>query len=259
MGRKLAVMCMAAALASLSAAAQSFEVVSVKSSDPATPGTQVGLAPGGIFQARGITLKDLTQQAYEVLDFQISGGPGWINTERYEIEGKGNGPAVSEDDLIKMTDEQRNQFRQQMLAKLRSLMADRFQLKVHKETKEMPVYALEVGKNAPKIAKKSDDFTPKSGLSVRRNAEGKTEVTGTDAPIMYLAYQLSQQVGRPVNDKTELKGNFDFKLTFAPDLADSDGPSIFTAVEEQLGLKLESQRGPVELLVIDSVEHPTSN
>jgi bla regulator protein blaR1 len=213
MGRKLAVMCMAAALASLSAAAQSFEVVSVKSSDPATPGTQVGLAPGGIFQARGITLKDLMQQAYEVLDFQISGGPGWINTERYEIEGKGNGPAVSEDDLIKMTDEQRNQFRQQMLAKLRSLMADRFQLKV----------------------------------------------TGTDAPIMYLAYQLSQQVGRPVNDKTELKGNFDFKLTFAPDLADSDGPSIFTAVEEQLGLKLESQRGPVELLVIDSVEHPTSN
>ncbi len=259
MGRRLAVMGLVAAAMAAVTMAQSFEVVSVKPSDPAVAGTRIGIAPGGIFQARGVTLKDLIQQGYEVLDFQISGGPGWINTERYDIEGRGNGPEVSEEDLVKMTDEQRNRFRQQMLGKLRALMADRFQLKVHKETKEMPVYALVVVKNGPKIAKKGDDLKAESGLSVRRNTEGQTEVTGTDAPIMYLAHQLSQQLGRPVIDRTELKGTFDFKLTFAPGLADSDGPSIFTAVEEQLGLKLEPQRGPVEVLVIDTVERPSAN
>lgn len=255
MSKRLFVMGVVASLA----AAQSFEVVSIKPSDPASQGTRIGIAPGGIFQARGVTLKALIRQAYDVRDFQISGAPGWIDAERYDIEGKGNGPEVSEADLIKMTDEQRNQFQQQMLGKLRALLADRFQLKIHQETKELPVYALVISKSGLKIVKKADNFTPQSGLSLRRNAEGKTELKGTDAPMGFLTEELSKQVGRRVIDKTELKGNFDFQMTFAPDLADSDGPSIFTAVEQQLGLKLEPQRGPVELLVIDRVERPSAN
>lgn len=255
MGRKLTLLGLGALLAS----AQSFEVASIKPSDPAVPGMRIGIEPGGIFSARGVTLKNLITQSYELQDFQVSGGPGWINTERYDIQGKGNGPAVSEEDLVKMTAEQQNQFQQQMLAKLRALLADRFQLKIHQETKEMPVYALVVAKNGPKIVKKADNLSWESQMSVRRNAEGKTEVTGKVIPLERLAHQLAGQVGRPVNDKTGLKGAYDFKVTFAPDLNDREGPSIFTALEEQLGLKLDPQRGPVEVVVIDSVERPAPN
>jgi len=252
MGRMLVTIAFAAALAT----AQTFEVISIKPSDPATNGTRVGIAPGGIFQARGVTLKDLIQQAYDVRDFQISGGPGWISTERYDIEAKGNGPEVSEADLIKMTDEQRNQFQQQMLGRLRTLMADRFQLRVHRENKEMPVYALVVSKNGPKIVKTAGY---NARISLRRGADGTMELKGVQASLASLARQLSNQVGRPVVDKTELKGNFDFQMTFVPDLGDSEGPSIFTALGEQLGLKLDAQRGPVGVIVIDGVEHPSAN
>jgi len=255
MGRRL----IALAFTALLAMAQSFEVISIKPGDPLATGTRMSIAPGGALQASGMTMKGLIQQAYDVRGFQISGGPGWIGTERYDIEAKGNGPAVSEDDLIKMTDEQRNQFMQEMRVKLRALMADRFKLKIHRETKEMPVYALVVAKNGPKIEKKGDGLTPQSGMSTRQGPEGKMLLTGTDAPVAYLARELSNRVGRTVVDKTGLHGNYDFKMTFAPDLADSEGPSIFTAVDEQLGLKLEAQRGPVEVIVIDQVEHPTPN
>lgn len=249
-------------LAAVLASAQSFEVVSIKPSNPTATGTRVGIAPGGSFQARNVTLRNLIQQAYDVHDFQLFGGPGWINTEKYDIEAKGNGPEVSEADLIKMSDEQRNQFQQQMRGKLQALLTDRFRLKVHRETKEMSVYALVIAKNGPKIVKKTDSFTPQTSLSTRRNAEGNVVLTGTNVPMAYLVQRLSSQLERSVVDKTELKGNFDFKLTFAPlapDPGDTDGPSIFTALEEQLGLKLESQRGPVEVVLIDAVEHPSAN
>ncbi len=158
-----------------------------------------------------------------------------------------------------MTDEQRNQFQQQMFGRLRTLMADRFQLRVHRETKEMPVYALVVSKKGPKIVKTVESYTRETGLSLRRSAGGTMELKGVQAPLTSLARQLSNQVGRPVVDKTELKGNFDFKMTFAPDLVDSEGTSIFTALEEQMGLKLDSQRGPVEVIAIDGVERPSAN
>lgn len=207
MRRRLALIGLTATLV----AAQSFEVASVKLSDPTQTGSRVGIAPGGVFQARNVTLKSLIQQAFDVRDFQISGGPGWMSTEKYDIEGKGNGPAVSESDLVKMTDEQRHRFQEQMLARLRALLAGRFQLKVHTETREMPVYALIVTKNGPKIVKTAEDFTQESSLSVRRGPDGKTELSGKQAPLASLARQLSNQTGRPVIDKTGLKGNFDFQ------------------------------------------------
>lgn len=237
----------------------SFEVASIKPSDPGANGSRIGIEPGGVFSARNVTLKTMIVQAYEVRDFQISGGPGWMDTESYDILAKGNGPEVSEDDLIRMTQAQRDEFQQHMLARLQSLLADRFRLRIHKETKEMPVYALVVARNGPKIVKAGDNFGPQSGLSVHRTAEGKTQVMGTQFPVSSLVRALSNQAGRIVIDKTGLQGNYDFKLTFAPDLSDTGGPSIFTALEEQLGLKLESQKGPMEVLVIDSVEHPSAN
>jgi uncharacterized protein (TIGR03435 family) len=248
-----------AAGVALGQASGGFEVASIKPSDPSARGSSIGIAPGGILRGRNVTLKSLIQQAYDVRDFQISGGPGWIGTEGYDIEAKGNGPVVSEEDLVKMTDAQRNQFQQQMLSRLRSLLADRFQLKIHQETTEMPVYELIVARSGPKIHMATDNFTPQSGLKMSRSTEGKTEMTATQEPMALLARMLSNQVGRPVLDKTGLKGNYDFKITFAPDLADTDGPSIFTALQEQLGLKLDAQRGPVEVMVIDGAEHASAN
>jgi bla regulator protein blaR1 len=238
---------------------QSFEVASIKPSDPNARGSSTGIAPGGIFRARNVTLKSLIEQAYDVNDFELSGGPGWIGTQGYDIEAKGNGPAVSEEDLMKATEQERNRFRAQMQARLRALLAERFQLKLHRETKEMAVYALAVGKGGPKIQATTEDPGPQTGFSMSRNAQGKQEITATRQTMATLARLLWSTVGRPVIDKTGLAGNFNFKVAFATDLADPDGPSVFTAFEEQLGLKLDSQKGPVEVVVIDGVEKASEN
>jgi uncharacterized protein (TIGR03435 family) len=167
---------------------------------------------------------------------------------------------VSEEDMRTMTDEQRNRLQEQFQQKLRVLLADRFQLKVHQETKELPVYALVVAKNGPRI--QAADDSAGSGLNARRGETGKTEITGKKVPLSFLVRLLSNQVGRTVLDKTELKGTYDFKMIFAPDLGpepDVDGPSIFTALQEQLGLKLDPQKGPVEVLAVDGVQKGSEN
>lgn len=246
----------------VAAAPAGFEVASIKPSDPAAGvNMQIGVSPGGVFTAKNVTVKALVQQAYDVRDFQISGGPGWLDTERYDIIAKGGGPAVSEDDLRRMTDEQRNQFKDQFLLNIRALLADRFQLKVHKETRELPVYGLVIAKNGAKIQATTDDDVTRSSLRIRRGDTGKSEMTGARQPLASLAKSLSDQVGRPVLDQTGLQGNYDFKITFAPDMAAdaTDGPSIFTALQDQLGLRLDSQKGPVEVLVIDGVQKASEN
>lgn len=239
---------------------ESFEVVSIKRSDSTAAGSSIGVAPGGIFKGRNATVGMLIGIAYNVREFQVSGGPGWMNTEGYDIEAKGNGPAVTELDLMKMPEAQRNEFQRQMQARLRALLADRFQLRVHQATKEMPIYALTVAKSGLKMTKSTEGPSPQSGLGMRRNAEGKSEMTGMQATLEnQLVPVLSSVVGRTVMDRTGLQSTFDFTLTFARDLTDNDGPSIFTALEEQLGLKLDSQKGPVEMIVIDRVEHASAN
>jgi uncharacterized protein (TIGR03435 family) len=240
----------------------SFEVATIKPSDSTETRSRIGIAPGGGFQAHNVTVKSMLQQAYDVGDFQVSGGPGWIDTVRYDIEAKGNGPAVSQADLAKMNDSQRNQFEQQMSGRVRSLLAERFHLRVHRESKEMPIYALAIAKNGSKMGPAvPNDGTLQFGISLRSGAGGNSELTATQEPMDRFARLLSNQVGRTVIDKTGLVGNFNFKMTFALGLGDngSDGPSIFTALEEQLGLKLESTHGPVEVLVIDGVEKPSAN
>jgi uncharacterized protein (TIGR03435 family) len=217
--------------------------------------------PGGGLTATGVTLKLLISSAYGVPAHQISGGPSWIGTERWHIEAKTEGV-------------QGRLSRDQSDALLRGLLEDRFQLKARREAKEMPVYALVVAKNGSKLKPHSGESTERKPLV----QFGRGSATFADSSMALFAAQLSMQLGRPVIDRTELHGSYDFTLEWAPALgeggpqalglppraepsppADSTGPSIFTALEDQLGLKLESTKGPVDIVVIDHVERPSEN
>jgi len=254
-----------------------FEVASIKPSGTDDHRFMIQIQPGGGLRASGTTVKMLLTQAYDVRDFQISGGPGWISTERYDIMAKAGDAAISSnpDDPRKMTDEQRRTVGEQMRERLRALLAERFQLTLHRETKEQSVYALVVAKGGPKLQQsEAKEGTGSKGMM----RMGRGEFSGQGVALQMLTQSLSSQLGRPVIDQTGLKGNFDFKLEWTPDPGqsggpfgggppgadtppppDPNGPSIFTAVQEQLGLRLESQKGPVEMLIIDKVEKPSEN
>ncbi|HEV1286106.1 MAG TPA: TIGR03435 family protein [Bryobacteraceae bacterium] len=243
-------------LAFLTLAQSQFDVVSVKPSAPDEHNSfMFRPLPGGL-RAAGVPLKMLIMESYDVKAFQVSGGPGWIATDRWDILAKFDGV----DGQIPLA---------QMRPMLQAMMADRFKLKSHKETKEMPVYALVVEKNGLKMANHTGaerQFRPGDGSLIVKKG-------GTAA----LATWLSRQLGRVVIDKTDLTGEYDYKLEWTPDprergpesiglppepprqRAETNGPSIFTAVQEQLGLRLVSQKGPVEIVVIDSVEKPSAN
>jgi len=253
-----------------------FEVASIKPSPPDEQHFMIQFQPGGGLRATGVTLKMLITQAYDVREFQVSGGPGWINTERYDIVARPEHNADSDpppEDPRKMSDEQRKTLGEQMRARLVALLADRFRLKVHRETQQALAYLLVVGKNGPKL-KQTEEGSETRG----RMRMGRGELNGDGVKLEFLAQVLANQLGRPVVDKTGLTGNYDIKLAWTPDpgqpapgplgpppglepppVPDPSGPSIFTAIEEQLGLRLESQKGPIETIVIDSVEKPSEN
>jgi uncharacterized protein (TIGR03435 family) len=212
---------------------------------------------GGGFSATNATLKMLIKAAYGIYDHQLIGGAGWLESERYDIVAKAP-PHTSDNQLGPM---------------LRMLLTDRFKLKLHRETRQMPVYALVLGKDGPKFQEVRRE--PKDGDGDTR--KGRGHLTGQRVPISDLAEILSGELGLSVLDRTGLKGFFDLKLEWIPDESqlrgpgdgpdgkistlgpDLNGPSIFTALQEQLGLKLEKQIGPVEILVIDHVERPSEN
>jgi uncharacterized protein (TIGR03435 family) len=143
---------------------------------------------------------------------------------------------------------------------LRSLLEDRFRLKVHREIREQPVYSLGVAKEGPKLKTSSADEQPGMALG----SKGQTiEMRFSKWTMARLARQISVNEGRKVLDKTELSGEYDFTLSYVDDRravgGQQDGPSLFTALQEQLGLKLESQKGPVEVLVIEHADKPSEN
>jgi bla regulator protein blaR1 len=229
-----------------------FEVASIKASKPGGHGTSLLTDPAGRFTAENATLRTIITFAFGVRGFQMSGGPSWLDSDRFDIVAKPEGRSNPA----------------QLRQMVQSLLADRFKLKFHRETKEMRVLALVVGKNGPKLkpTKPEDD----AARSNRGFQGGMGELTALGADMASLATRLSAIVGRPVIDRTALTGRFDFKLQWTPDhpvqmkspdepVADGEhGPSIFTAVQ-QLGLKLEDQKEPVEIIVIDSVEKPSAN
>lgn len=284
----LALISSAAAFAQ-KAAPLEFEVASIKPSDPNDQRMMFRMVPGGAINLHGITLKALVQQAYDVRDFQISGGPGWIGADKYDITAKAETTsAEAPPDPRQLSEEQRKTLQEQTRLRLQTLLAGRFQLKIHHETKELPVYALVVAKNGPKLKEDRGENTG-PGKGMMRMSPG--QLVGQQVGMAFLAQSLAQMVSRTVLDQTGLKGTYDFELNFASDQGrgavfgggagdgpppppppgagpglikeppppDPNGPTIFTALQEQLGLKLESQKGPVDIIVIDHVEKPSEN
>ena len=211
-----------------------FEVASVKPSTPGSSGGGITPGPTGL-TARNVTLLFCMRIAYNVQDYQVS-GPNWLSTEQYDIVANTGAP-VNQDQLRLM---------------LQTLLAERFRLVLHRGERTRSVYALVVGKDGPKLTEaKSDD-----------NA-GTTADMGhlvfTAASMSALARRLSQQLHEPVSDLTGLKGIYNFTLDWQQD-DNVSGPSLFTAVQEQLGLKLEAKKVPIEVLVVDHAEKiPTAN
>jgi uncharacterized protein (TIGR03435 family) len=231
----------------------SFEAASVRAVDPKAPVTPGGLVGiqilAGRFVAQRVNLFSLLQRVYDVKSFQITGGPTWIKSELFDIQATA-GAAVTED---------------QMKLMAQALLAGRFQLKLHRETKEMPVYILAVAKNGPKLRAAKDDAQCNGNGCF---GVGNGYFTASGGTMAFTADVLTRLLDRPALDKTGLTGHYDFKLTYdqssvKPPMmgmqnAPTDGPSIFAAVED-LGLKLTPEKAPVEILVIDSVERPSSN
>jgi uncharacterized protein (TIGR03435 family) len=271
-----------------------FEVASIKVHPP--PFNRIGITnQNGRFLATGFNLKMLVGRGYGVPELRVFGGPAWVESERYDIEAKA--PAVGGP--------------QQLQLMIKALLEERFQLKAHKEMRELPVYELVVARGGPKLkvsaeqnpapaspgpdARGRGDALPGALAGLRGGTPppvgqcppgpvppglfggGRGCLQGSSIPLTTLTNSLQNQLGRPVIDKTGLTGRFDFKLEWIPGaeqapgpfgpnpevppppVSDLSGPSIFTALQEQLGLRLESAKGPVEVVVIDSAEKPSEN
>jgi len=234
-----------------------YEVASIKPNANADVSFAFRIQPDGTVAATGITLKRLMMTAYNVQGFRIVGGPEWVASRRWDVQARHDG-VVSPDQIRPM---------------LRGLLEERFRLRSHSEKRRMPVYKLVVDRGGAKLpAGKGNETEP-----AVRVAPGSIQLT--KATSATFASQLSYALARPVIDETSLSGQFDFVLEWTPEPGEDggpttaglppgteeqpastrDGPSIFTAIREQLGLRLESGRGPVERIVIDDVQMPTAN
>jgi uncharacterized protein (TIGR03435 family) len=198
-------------------------------------------APGAL-NATNVSLKKLITYAYDLQDYQITGDAGWMESERYDILAKGE-PGPDSARLIRQ--------------RVQTLLADRFQLAFHRTTKELPTFDLTVAKKGPKLKE-----TTATQMELVTNGHHLTcqKVSMAQFAKVFLQGQLH----RSVVDRTELKGEYDFTMDWAPDEAGAeapagDGPSFFTALQEQLGLRVEPGKGPVEILVIDRAERPSEN
>ncbi|MGA8937853.1 MAG: TIGR03435 family protein [Acidobacteriaceae bacterium] len=233
-----------------------FDVATIKPSDPSNNHESMSLAPGGYFRATA-SVKTLIEQAYGVRAFQITGGPKWLGQKKFDIVGR-FGEA---EDLAKLTPVEQDSFEERQMLRIRALLTDRFQLVVHSSVKTMPVYALTVAKSGPKLN------PPKAGEAHRLFTPSPGKLACYSASMTELAEELPEAgVGRLVVDETGLRGRYDFFLQWTPDDLnagardfDSEHGSIFAALEEELGLKLVSQKAPEKVLVIDHVEPPSPN
>jgi len=265
MSRTVGIITLLAALR-LFAQAPAYTVASIKPNKSSDDRFMLRPMPGGGLTATGVTLKMLIMFAYGVAGYQISGAPNWVGVERWDIEAKTNGE-------VKTDAVQGRLPLAQSEALLRQLIEDRFQLKTRRETKKMPIYALMAAKSGLKLKPHARDATGSKPLV----SFGFGSASFADSSLAGLAGQLTLYLDRPVLDRTGIQGDYDFTLkwTPAPDEsspqamglppraeppgADSNGPSIFTALQEQLGLKLKATKGPVDILVIDRVERPSEN
>jgi uncharacterized protein (TIGR03435 family) len=267
---------------SSSANAYEYDVVSIRLSPPAARLGVPGIVntPDGL-TAKSVRLWGLIRQAYGAERILISGAPKWFDTEFYDIDARIDSSLV--DEFQKLGSAKSQIQRQQML---QALLADRFKLTFHRETKELPAYFLVIAKNGPKLKSEGPEYVGPSDFDGPDGNRATDTVTITKggtviaqaASVETLANALSVQLGRPVLDKTGLTGRYDFTFKFSPDRIqpaappdgaangepvpvppDPNGPSLSGAIQEHLGLKLESGKGPVEIFVIDHVERPSGN
>lgn len=225
-----------------------FEVASIKAGHSDDHQVDIEIQPGGRFIATNATAKMLITMAYRLKDNQVSGLPAWADAEHFDISAEAGAGAVGRSDEVR--------------AMLRALLVERFGLVFHKETREMPVYTLVVGKNGPKLKPASAPRPAADRGAEQKTSGNRGELEAENLPITGLVDDLSTIVERMVIDKTGLTGSYDFTLRFTPRAGsseDADAPSIFTAVEEQLGLKLEPAQGPVEMFQVDKLEKPSGN
>ena len=235
------------------APAPAFEAASIKpSKDAPDSGSGITETTGRI-RGRNVTLKRCVRGAYGVEEARILGGPKWVDEDRYDIEAKAGGPAGDPE----------------LMAMLQSLLAERFKLALHRETRVLSGYALMVGKNGLKAKPSEPD-------ALSRTSSGWGTIEAAGCSMAHLALKLSEVLHLPVADFTAVPGEFDFKLEWTSDAMratppsggdkpaaaapeGATGPSIFAALQEELGLKLESRKIPAEVLVIDHAEKPSEN
>ena len=224
-----------------------FEVATIKPAAPSSDGhTHINYPPDDRFSATNITLPALMQWAYGVPQKQILDGPSWLSASRFDIVAK-----VDPGEIKTLSSEQIRDLKRRML---QGMFVDRFHLKLHQETRNLPVYDLVLAKGGAKLQP-----TQSKGKNI---SVGNSHFNGEGLTTPMIAEELSQIAGRVVVDKTNLTDRYDFKLQWTPDDAtatDDSAPPFFTAIQEQLGLKLESAKEPVAVLVIDGIEQPTPN
>jgi uncharacterized protein (TIGR03435 family) len=235
-----------ALFASAALAQTTFESVSVKATPPGATRSVYRTTPG-LLTIENAPLSELIRRAYNVHTYQISGGPAWLGDARFNITAKASG----------------NPDQYQMVMMVRALLADRFKLKVHHESKEGTVYLLIALKGGAKLQPPAHpDQQPNVVVAADELPGTKIPVEiikGYNASMAVLASNLASVVERPVIDRTGITGQFDFEFSFGPENSSNDGaPSIFSAIQK-LGLKLESGKGPVPTLVIDHAEKPLEN
>jgi uncharacterized protein (TIGR03435 family) len=233
-----------------------FEVATIKPSDPDKPGQSILVGRGGpnFLTTTNTTLNDLITFAYGIHVRQITSGPGWMETEKYDITAKPDREGIPN--------------ATQLRTMMQKLLADRFALSFHRDKKDISAYEITVGKTGPKLAKNDT-----GGILPGFGGRGPGSVGVRNSTMTEFADFLQARiVDRPVVDQTALQGRFDFTLTWRPDQLAAPGPNappppadlesrsdLFTAIQEQLGLKLEAAKAPVEVLVIDKVQKPSDN
>lgn len=217
-----------------------FDVASIKPSEPGSPvSDSLYTDRSGGFHVENYPLRRIILFAYDLRDFALIAAPGWIDAARYDIVAKSD--SAQADD---------GQFRE----RVQSLLASRFGLVAHRETRQLTSYELTVAKGGVKLKAVT---MPGEQLGFRGSA-GHNRGFAVTMPMF--AKELERLMGRPVLDRTGLDGKYDYVLEWAPDSeAASSGPTIFTALQEQLGLRLESVKAPVDTLVIDRIERPSPN
>lgn len=251
-----------------------FDVASIKPNTSGARGVRIGAPSPGRFNAENVWLRFMIQLAWNVKDFQVLGGPGWAASDRYDIEATAGGSATLE----------------QMKPMIQALLEDRFHLAVHSETKELPVYELVTAKGGIKPQTSKDGSCVARSSAFGLPAPGQTppnvcgnmmmsprSMSGNGISMRQIATALSNALQRTVVDKTGLSGVFDVHVEWTPDQstpglmapglapvanqpsADDMSGSIFSAIQEQLGLRLQPAKGAVEVLVIDHLEKPSEN